>query len=161
MKKQEGFVVIHKSIQTWKYYLNPCAYKIYTHLILNAAYSDMMIGEIKILRGQWMGSRGKLQQELHIAQPTVRKWMKLLIENNDLVETRLPGNLGSLFMIVNYDKYQTGGGKKGGKEVGKNEVGIKVKENSPLTGIHSPPQFRYVDDSDYLQQIQEKKKKTK
>jgi hypothetical protein len=154
--KKEGFITLHKSIQSWKYYKDHYAYRIYTHLIINAAYSDMLYGDIKIKRGQWMGSRGKLEQELFISPPTIRKWMKLLIENNDLIETRLPGNLGSLFDVVNYDKYQPGGGKKGGKrvgkEVGKNVSGIKERENSPLTGVRSHPQILFRDDEDYLQQ---------
>ena len=158
-KKNEGYVTIHKSIQSWKFYHDNYALKVYQYLIINAAYQDMRYDKFLIKRGQWLGSRKKLAGLLEISRPTANKKIQLLLDNNDIQEIRVD-QWKSIFTVVNYDKYQkkklpsgANSGANSDANSGAKQIGtIKERENSPLTGVRSQPQIFYRDDEDYLQQ---------
>ena len=149
----KGFILIHKKIAEWKYFNHPMALMIFQYLILNAAHKDHFFGKQRIARGQWLGSRRRISNDLELSRNTVNKWINLFLESDELKEEKVKGNL-IIFTVVNYKKYQHKKDKQGGVL---NTPHNNKEGNSALTGTNSQPENLW-NDEDYLNEHNRKKK---
>lgn len=106
---------IHRQIfenGTWR---NPLEFRLFIWLIGNAVYDSksLIYGDVKITRGQYLRSFRKLQDDLtyidnnQVIKPalgTIHRAVEKLVRREMILT--LETELGTLFTIINYEKYQ-------------------------------------------------------
>lgn len=113
-----GFFKIHRQIFDSDIFLNPGLLRLFLYLIGKARYSEKPNSKYKshdiiIKRGQFLRSYRKIQDDLeYLDNRAIKKYSLSTIKDNlDRLEEqnrieRKKTQLGTLFTIVNYNKYQ-------------------------------------------------------
>lgn len=136
----KGFFKIHRQIfrnGIWKSILE---FRLFLWLIGNAVFSHEGInyGDVQVKRGQYLRSYRKLQNDLsyienhQIKTPSlsaVKRAIDKLISKGMIIT--LETELGTLFSIINYEKYQS-------KENGIKES--EITEATEIDGHETPPE---------------------
>jgi len=100
----EGWITIHRKIQTWGWYKKSDMVHLFIHLLLNA---NRIPGEwqgIKIGRGQLITGRKQLSLDTGITERSIRTCLNRLKTTSEL--TIKTTNKYSLITILKYDDYQ-------------------------------------------------------
>mgnify|MGYP001411102330 CR=1 FL=1 len=110
----EGWIKLHRKILNNDLWNDPTTFRLFILLILKAAHKDgVRIKDIELKRGQYIRSYSKLQEDLEyiegrgykkVSKSSITRSIKKLIKNN-IVQVHETKH-GTLFTIVNYEKYQ-------------------------------------------------------
>lgn len=106
-----GYIKLYRDILKWRHYGDSNTKVLFIHCMLNANYEPKTFRGQLINRGQFISSYSKLSTDLGISVSQIRTCIKHLTDTEEL----LYENKGkySLLTVVNYDKYQNGGGNSG------------------------------------------------
>lgn len=105
----EGYVYIHRKIMEHEVYKNAELYKLFSTLIMMAAWRDYTLylkgKKISIKRGQLFISKRDLFKELNYSHRSGRRYLSDLEKiMNTITITKYGQKM--LISIINYDKYQ-------------------------------------------------------
>ncbi len=102
---EHGFVKIDRSITRWRWYQNANTFRVFFHLLMTANFDDRETGTLKIKRGQRVGGRIILANELGMTEQEVRTALQHLVDTREITISR--ARKFSVYTIINYDKYQS------------------------------------------------------
>lgn len=163
----QGWIKLYREVLDRELWHDVTTFRLFLYLLLNATHKDgVKVNGIELKRGQWIRSYRKIAQDLAYKEgrglkeysiKTISKCVNKLIEFGTITieETKQ----GTLFTIVNYDKYQdsqkfeTGTGNGTGNEVGTNgkRSGNKNKNgNNGKNNKRNTHQREYDEDSIYI-----------
>lgn len=154
-----GFVVLHRSILNWGWYLDGNTKNLFIHLLLTANYAPGVWKGRKIEAGQRLTSVNKLSLELGLSNKQIRTSLKHLQETGEVACEST--SQYTVITVKNYEKYQRvasasasgrandgadGGQARGkrraneGQQRNKNNKNNKKKENiKEKSGADGPP----------------------
>ena len=104
----EGWIKLHRKILTSQIFKNEKLLKVWVWCLAKATHQEyeQLVGNqlVHLKRGQFIYGRKKASEELGMKESTVRNYMELLknIQNLDIK----PNNKFSVVSIVNWDLYQ-------------------------------------------------------
>lgn len=101
---EQGWIKIHRKINTWEWKDKPATFCLFIHLLLNANHKDGKWRGFDIKRGQLITGRSKLAEKTGLSEQEIRTALKHLKSTNEV--TIKTTNKNSLITIVNYDLYQ-------------------------------------------------------
>ncbi len=106
---ENGFVSIHRSLLTWRWYTVPFTRIVFEHLILTVNWEDREWCGMTVRRGQRVCSVATLAQETNLSVSSVRTAIKHLKSTNEITSEPTFANAPkcTLFTVVNYDYYQS------------------------------------------------------
>lgn len=122
-----GWVKIHRKIFSNGIWKKPTDFRLFFFLLVNAVFDEVRFDDIVVRRGQYLRSYRQLQDDLSYIQnnriiklslSVIKRAVEHLVNLQmiALTDTRL----GTLFTILNYEKYQT---EDNFLEVDKQELG--------------------------------------
>ena len=135
----EGWLKFHRKIFENGLWKNPFDLRVFLWLVGNAVHTEAGVryGDIKIGRGQILRSYRKLQQDLEYVEnrqiktpslSTIKRSIERLVSSQRIVECGT--ELGTLFTIINYEKYQQNDSKnktfEGGSDSEETELGTEL-----------------------------------
>lgn len=100
----EGWVKIHRKIQEWGWYKDGNTFRVFIHLLLNAAIEDGYYMGYEVKRGQVIIGRKALSDQLNLSERQVRTALNHLKSTNEI--TIKTTNRFSIVTINNFGKYQ-------------------------------------------------------
>lgn len=99
-----GYIKLHRKITNWEWYKDSNTFRVFIHILLNANRKPDMWHDREIKRGQWVTSRNKLAEQLHLTDNQVRTALHhLQITKEITIETT---KTYTLITVENYDFYQ-------------------------------------------------------
>lgn len=101
----QGFIILPRSIGSWRWYGNPKTFRLFIHLLLSANIVDHGFDGYVIHRGQLATSRESLSRETGLTVQEVRTALHHLKSTNDITIT--PTSKFSIITVVSFDKFQT------------------------------------------------------
>ncbi len=106
---ERGFVSIHRSLLTWRWYKVHVTRIVFEHLILTANWEDADWCGMTVRRGQRVCSVAALAQETNLSVRNVRTAIEHLKSTNEIAIEPTPENAPkcTVFTVVNYEKYQS------------------------------------------------------
>jgi DnaD/phage-associated family protein len=103
---QDGYIKLHRQITEWEWYTDAVTYRVFMHLLLNAAYKPLKWRGLDIEPGQVVTGLDKLASELCVSVRAIRTAIKHLETTGEM--TSKTTNKGSVITLVNWAKYQSG-----------------------------------------------------
>ena len=100
----EGWVKMHRKIQEWGWYKDGNTFRVFIHLLLNAAIEDGYYMGYEVKRGQVIIGRKALSDQLNLSERQVRTALNHLKSTNEI--TIKTTNKFSIVTINNFGKYQ-------------------------------------------------------
>lgn len=111
----EGWFKIHRIIFENGLWSNPADLRLFMWLVGHAVHSEngQRYGDVRVKRGQYLRSYRKLQEDLQYVEnhqiktpalASIKRSIERLVDSNRI--TILGTELGTLFTILNYEKYQ-------------------------------------------------------
>jgi hypothetical protein len=100
----EGFVKIHRKITEWEWYTDNSTRSLFLHLLFTVNWKDGNYRGNKVKRGSRITGRIQLSSETGMTEQSIRTAIKNLESTREL--TRRKTSRGTVFTVVNYDKYQ-------------------------------------------------------
>ena len=104
MSDCSGFITMFRKITEWEWYGDPVTSRVFIHLLLTVNWKDARFRGIKVARGSRITGRIQLSAETNLSQQNIRTAIKNLELTSEL--TRDKTSAGTVFTVVNYDKYQ-------------------------------------------------------
>jgi len=101
----KGFILLPRSIGSWRWYRKPKTFRLFLHLVLSANIADFEFEGITLHRGQLVTSRESLSRETGLTEQEVRTALKHLKSTNDI--TIKTTSRYSIITVISFDKYQT------------------------------------------------------
>ena len=99
-----GFIVIDRAINDWKWRDNSVALGLWLHILLSANWKDGWFSGHHIPRGSFATSMRRMSEETALSEKTIRKWLKRFEEDKQI---ELRGmNRFTIIKVINYAKYQ-------------------------------------------------------
>lgn len=107
----EGFIALHRKILEWEWYddMNVC--RLFIHCLLKANYTDKEWRGVVVRRGTFISTYDKLSQETGLSVKQVRTALDKLKRTNEMANEGTRQH--TVFIIKNYDEYQSEGKQKG------------------------------------------------
>lgn len=100
----EGFVILHRKITEWQWYMDSNTFRLFIHLLLKATHKPIKWMNIELFPGQLVTGRKSLSQDLKLSEQAIRTSLRKLKSSGEL--TTFPTNKYSVITITNWDKYQ-------------------------------------------------------
>ena len=104
MNNENGFIVLHRKIVNWKYYQNDSGFRLWIHILLRANWKDGYFKGKLIPRGSLATSLPSLASETGLSESTVRRWLKRL-ENDGQIVNEVNSQF-RVIKVVNYNAFQ-------------------------------------------------------
>ena len=104
MVRMNGFIVIDRNIEDWRWWGNIYAMGIWTFLLVRANWKDGYWHGIEVKRGSLITSKAKMAEILHLNRRTIDHWLKVFADEGQITY-HCTSNYTAI-TIVNYDKYQ-------------------------------------------------------
>ena len=102
--RTNGFIVISRKINEWKYHDYPNMFALWIDLLLKANWKPAYFKGVLVPRGSFITSMRNLAQDNNLSVNTVRHMLKLLESDGEV--TLQVTHLWTQVNIVNYSKYQ-------------------------------------------------------
>lgn len=101
-----GFIKVDRAITEWRWWGNPTAMAIWLYILINANWREgyWNHGETLVRRGELVTSQVKMAAELHMNRKTVKKYLQLFANDQQIVLT--VDNRFTRIYVVNYSTYQ-------------------------------------------------------
>ena len=99
-----GFIVIDRNIEDWRWWGNPTAMGIWLLILVKANWKDGFFQGEPIPRGSFATSLPNLAMEIGLSESTVRRWLKRFEEDGQ-IEQKVT-NRYRVIKVLNYAKYQ-------------------------------------------------------
>ena len=104
MVRMNGFIVIDRNIEDWRWWGNTTAMGLWLLILVKANWKDgFFLGE-PIPRGSFATSLPSLAAEIDLSESTVRRWLKRF-EDDGQIEQKVT-NRFRVIKVLNYAKYQ-------------------------------------------------------
>lgn len=99
-----GWIKIHRKFLDWQWFNKSEAVHLFMYLVLRANHADNQWQGIKINKGQFITSFGKISSDTGISVQTIRTLLKKFEKTNEInIQTT---NKYSIITICKYDSYQ-------------------------------------------------------
>ena len=101
----QGWISLHRSMLEWEWYddINVCRF--FVHCLLRANHRDKTWKGITINRGEFISSLDKIARETGLSVSQIRTCLKKLKSTGEIASKSHTQH--TVFIIVNYDKYQS------------------------------------------------------
>lgn len=159
----QGFIKLHRKIFENEIWKNPVLLRLFLWIMGNAVFDSKGIayGKVRVQRGQYLRSYRNLIKDLEFIENNKVKQFSLASIKRAVDKLCLFGiitvtetELGTLFTIVNYDKYQANQTKNEIFEVKENseddelETGLETKLKQPRNNNkNDKTEYKYSNDS--------------
>ena len=107
--KDQGFILIYRSILQKSFMQDTCYLSIWVHLLLLANHTERFVNGIKIERGSFLTSRKVLSTKTGIEESKIERIL-LYLENEQQIKQQKT-NKYRIISIINYDRYQKSNNK--------------------------------------------------
>ncbi|OVE80585.1 hypothetical protein BVY03_05840 [bacterium K02(2017)] len=123
---RRGFIKLWRKAEDWQWINHPRTFYVFFRMVLMANWKGKMWMGTFVERGSFIRSRKNLSQTLGISESQLRTVEKRLILTDEL--TIKSTNKYMVYVIVNYNKYQSEGAESTSNET--NQSTIKSQTNS-------------------------------
>lgn len=100
----DSFITLNRKILSWRWYKNSSVSRVFIHCLLRANWKDNDVEDMKIMRGQFVTSYGKIAEQTGLGVKQVRNALKKL-ENTSEILTNTT-NKYTIVTVNKYDDYQ-------------------------------------------------------
>ncbi len=133
-----GAFLVARDIFENPIWINPTEFRMFILILGKAAFAEegVNVGNMHIKKGQWIRSYRNLQSDLEYVEnnavkrpglATIERTVKKLVKDGRILAE--PCELGTLFTVVNYTKYQAlEGYKKGTRNTARNSSGTAAEQ---------------------------------
>lgn len=104
MVRMNGFIVIDRNIEDWRWWGCPHATALWLHLLVKANWKDGYFMGHEVHRGETVTSYRHLSEETGMSEATVRRWL-MQLKKDGAIQIKSSSKF-SIIRIVNYEKYQ-------------------------------------------------------
>ena len=104
--KRTNFIKLFRAITEWEHYKDCYAKSLFIHFLVCASAKDTTFLGVRIKKGQYLSSVDQLVHETGISVKRILKAIETLKQSGEIMTERCGGNLGTLYTVTNYDKYQ-------------------------------------------------------
>lgn len=139
---KNGYIKLDRALNNWRYKHKPNYVALWVHLLVNASYLDNVYEGILVKRGQLLTSYSSLVKGTGIPLQKIRTIFNNL-KNEEI--TIKATNKYTIITIINYDFYQSNGGKTTKKTVQEKSKNQQAT-NKQLTTIKNNNNNKRIDD---------------
>lgn len=101
---ENGFIVLHRKLLDWKYFMFSSAVSLWVYIIMKANWKDGYFLGTEIPRGSFATSISKIAADTGLSESTVRRWLKRF-EDDGQIE-RKSSNRCTIIKVSNYATFQ-------------------------------------------------------
>ena len=103
----ESYIKLYRKVVEWEHYKDGNTMRVFMHLLILASHERQNMCGVMLKRGQCLTSSRKLQEDLGLCAQYVTDSIRKLKDSGDILTESASGGIrGTVFTIVNYDKYQ-------------------------------------------------------
>jgi len=129
-----GFISLYRSLLEWEWYGDVNVTRLFVHCLLKANWKDLNFKGIKIERGSFVTSLGKLSEETTLSVKQIRVALNKLIRTGEVANNNT--NKYRIVTLINYEQYQQEGKQKGKPRADKGQQYNKViKETKEIYNL--------------------------
>ena len=126
----QGFILLHRQLLDWEWYDHIPTKVLFIHCLLRANHTAGRWRGQAFKRGEFITSLNTLVIETGLTAKQVRTALDNLVESGEL--GKQTSNLNTLISVINYEKYQSKGTRKGkrGANEGQTEGKRRATDNN-------------------------------
>ena len=118
-ESDSGFIFLHRKFLNWQWCTNVNTAYLFIHCLLNANHKDKMWQGVKVKRGSFITSRGKLSAQTGLSEQAIRTALMHLKSTGEI--TCENKNKYTVITVTNYNNYQLSTSKQPAKQPRNNQ----------------------------------------